>query len=63
MDKDTGVILNDEMVSQKVVKQPMLLTKCMSRRVEKDDFATPGVPDAFGLKRECHPRELGGLPA
>ena len=30
MDKETGVILNDE----------------------QDDFATPGIPDAFGLTRE-----------
>lgn len=30
MDKETGIILNDEM----------------------DDFATPGLPDAFGLRRE-----------
>lgn len=40
MDKETGVILNDEM----------------------DDFATPGIPDAFGLRRECLPSGAVDLP-
>lgn len=48
MDPDTGVILNDEMVRLVVIAQPKqeLLTIVGAGQ---DDFATPGIPDAFGL--------------
>jgi len=54
MDKDTGIILNDEMVSLRFENfEPVSAKTCSPRGLaHQDDFATPGIPDAFGLTRE-----------
>ena len=52
MDEETGIILNDEMVRLVFLRREL----CLSR--SQDDFATPNIPDAFGLRRTFPPSRL-----